>query len=279
MPRWVRIVLSGWFFFLFFSGSPLLGIVILPLMRLFAKDRDDHRRRCTRLIQRLFRVFTAFCHFARLIEPPREMPALTGIAPGQPYVLITNHPSLIDIFFLLGGFDGMTCVAKGSWYRSLVLGPLLRQTSYLPGPGSGQEETAAVREGGMLTAMVEHLEQGHPLLVFPEGTRSTQEHLHRFRRGAVEAAIRAKVPIVALFVAIDRPYLMKGVPFWKVPKDMARYSIERLDIIDTSGLDVSEAKALNADLQARFHARFARLLVERAESRVLAAEAEQHAAA
>jgi 1-acyl-sn-glycerol-3-phosphate acyltransferase len=131
----------------------------------------------------------------------------------------------------------------------------------------------------MLGAMVEHLEGGHPLLVFPEGTRSTQDRMHRFRRGAVEAAVRAKVPLVALFVSIDRPFLMKGVPFWKVPSDMARYSIERLEVIDTSALDASDAKQLNADLQARFHARFARMIAERAETRVLAAEAEQHAAA
>lgn len=276
MPRWLRILLTGWSFFLFFAGSPLIGIVLLPLMRVLAKDREDHRRRCTRLIGRAFRLFRGWCRLARLIDAPHEMPPLPELAPGQPYVMITNHPSLIDIFFLLGSFEGLTCVVKGSLYRSLALGPLLKQTSYLPGPRSGQEES-----DDTLRAMVAHLEKGHPLLVFPEGTRSPADRLHRFRRGAVEAAIRARVPIVALFVSIDRPYLMKGVPFWKVPSDMARYSIERLDVIDTSALAIADARRLNSDLQARYSARWARLLAERSappslppRSRAL----EQHAA-
>jgi 1-acyl-sn-glycerol-3-phosphate acyltransferase len=257
MPRFFRILLTGWSFFLFFLGSPLIGMVLLPVLRLFAKGREDHRRRCTRLIQRAMRFFAGWLRFAGLIEPPPEIPRLNGVSPGQSYVLITNHPSLIDIFFLLGMFDGLTCVTKRSWYRSIVLGPLLRQTHYLPGPGSWDE-------GDTFQVMVEHLEQGHPLLVFPEGTRSLPDRMHRFRRGAVEAAIRARVPIVAFFVSIDRPFLMKGVPFWKVPSDTARYSMECLDVIDTSVLSVTDAKQVNADLQARFHARFARMLEGRA---------------
>ncbi|AKF09557.1 lysophospholipid acyltransferase family protein [Sandaracinus amylolyticus] len=262
MPRWLRIILTAWAFFLFFVGSPLIGIVVLPLLRLVAKDREDHRRRCTRVIGRLHRVFTWWMRVSGLVAPP-AMPELPGVAPGAPYVMITNHPSLIDVILLLGSFEGLTCVVKGSWYRSLVLGPLLKQTAYLPGPGSGEEESE-----DMLGTMVEHLSTGHPLLVFPEGTRSLKNRMHRFRRGAVEAAVRAKVPIVAMFVAIDRPFLMKGVPFWHVPKDTATYSIEPLEVIDTRDVPVEHAKALNAELQSKFQARFQRMLAERVEHAV-----------
>lgn len=263
MPRFLRIVLSAWCFFLFFVGSPLIGIVVLPILRLFAKDREDHRRRCTRVIGRLHRVFWWWCSTSGLISPRPPMPELKGIAPGEPYVMITNHPSLIDVILLLASFEGLTCVVKGSWYRSLVLGPLLKQTAYLPGPGSGEEESE-----DMLGTMVTHLERGHPLLVFPEGTRSAKNRMHRFRRGAVEAAVRAQVPIVAMFVSLDRPWLMKGVPFWHVPRDTARYSVEMLEIVDTRGIPVERARALNAELQAKFQARFQRMLAERAESAI-----------
>lgn len=264
MPRWLRILLTGWSFFLFFAGSPVLGIVVLPLLRLFAKDREDHRRRTTRLIGRGLRFFTAWCTFARHFEAPREIPALPALASGRPYVLIANHPSLIDLFFLLGSFDGLTCVAKGSWYKSLVLGPLLRQTHYLAGPGSGQEESE-----DMLGSMVAHLEHGHPLLVFPEGSRSHVDRLRRFHRGAVEAAVRARVPIIAVFLSIDRPYLMKGEPFWKVPSGTPRYALEIVDVIDTSSMAIEDAKNLNAELSARYQERFARMLAERVEGRIL----------
>lgn len=274
MPRWLRILLTAWSFFLFFGGSPVLGIVVLPILRLFAKDREDHRRRCTRLIGRGFRFFTAWCTFARHLEAPREIPVLPELVSGRPYVLIANHPSLIDIFFLLGSYDGLTCVAKGSWFKSLVLGPLLRQTHYLAGPRSGQEETE-----DMLGSMIAHLEHGHPLLVFPEGSRSHADRLRRFRRGAVEAAVRARVPIVALFLSVDRPYLMKGVPFWKVPSGTPRFGLELVEVIDTSGIAIEDAKKVNAELAARYQTRFARMLAERVEGRVLPPSGEARAAA
>jgi 1-acyl-sn-glycerol-3-phosphate acyltransferase len=269
VPRWLRIVLTGWAFFLFFTGSPLIGLFVLPFLRLFAKDRVDHRRRCTRIVARLHRVFWRWMEITGLVRRPDVFPALTGIAQGQAYVMVTNHPSLIDVILLLGWYENLTCIVKGSWYRSLVLGPLLRQTAYLPGPGSGLEES-----DDMLATMVEHLERGHPLLVFPEGTRSLANRMHRFRRGAVEAAVRAKVPIVAMFLAIDRPFLMKGVPFWKVPADAARYSLEILGVIDTRGMKIEDARRLNAELQRKFQERFVRMLAERAEGRVVASAAQ-----
>jgi 1-acyl-sn-glycerol-3-phosphate acyltransferase len=260
MPRWVRILLSGWSFFLFFVGSPLIGILLFPVLRLLSESREEHRRRCTRILAGGFRIFTGWMSLARLIEPPPVVVLPESVEPGEPYVLVTNHPSLIDVILLLASFEGLTCVVKGSWYRSLVLGPLLRSANYLPGPGSGEEESE-----DMLGTMVEHLRAGHPLLVFPEGTRSLADRLHRFRRGAVEAAIRAKVPIVAMFVAIDRPFLMKGRAWWDVPRSKAHYSIELLEVIDTTQLQAEDARAINQRLQTRFAARFEQLLAGRGE--------------
>jgi len=260
MPRWLRIILTGLAFLLFFTGSPLLGIVVLPVMRPFARDRREYLRRNTRIVARLHRLFWWWMEWTGLVRRPETFPELRGIEPGQPYVLIANHPSLIDVILLLGWYENLTCVVKGSWYRSWVLGPLLRRTAYLPGPGSGLEESE-----DMLSKMVHHLRNGDPLLVFPEGTRSLRDRMHRFRRGAVEAAIRARVPLVAMFISIDRPFLMKGVPFWKVPSDAARYALELLEVIDTRHLSIEDAKRINAELQAKYHARFARMVAARAE--------------
>jgi 1-acyl-sn-glycerol-3-phosphate acyltransferase len=263
MPRWLRAVVTGFAFAVFFGGSALFGAIAFPLLRLRAKDREDHRTRITYLLHRCQRVFAWFMRWMRINRAPIDVALPRGVDPKKPYVMITNHPSLIDAVFLLGWFEGLTCVTKGSWYGSFVLGPLIRQSHYLPGPGSGADDSE-----DMLSAMVAHLGKGHPLLVFPEGTRSQRDRLNRFRRGAVEAAIRAKVPIVPLFIDVDRPYLMKGVPFYRVPKEAAQFRVEAFDVIDTMPLTVDDAKRVNAELQARYQARFARMLAERAEDRI-----------
>lgn len=246
MPRFLRIALTAWAFVIFFVGSPLIGVTLFPLLWITSKDRQTYRDRCTRLLQQGHRILIGWFSLSGLIGV-RSLPRLPANLEGKPYILIANHPSLIDVILLLGWFDGLTCVVKGSWYRSWALGHLLSSTNYVAGPGSGREESA-----DLLHTMVAHLEAGHPLLVFPEGTRSNPTHLRRFRRGAVEAAIRARVPIVSVFLSIDRPFLMKGVPFWHVPSDRARYRGELLSITDTSQTSPDSAKELNRELQNAF---------------------------
>jgi 1-acyl-sn-glycerol-3-phosphate acyltransferase len=264
MPRWLRVVVTAFMLALFFGGSPMIALLFLPWLRLSSRGREDYRRRVTYFLHRCLRFFSACIRFSRLADCPVHVALPAGVPEGGPYVLITNHPSLIDTVFLLGWFRGLTCVTKGSWYRSIVLGPMIRASAYLPGPGSGAEESE-----DMLRTMVEHLGRGYPLLVFPEGTRSQPDRLLRFRRGAVEAAIRAKVPIVPIFLGVDRPYLTKGISYLKVPKDTARYSVEMLPVVETRDLGVDDAKRINAELHAQFQARFLRNLAERAEGRVL----------
>lgn len=262
MPRWLRVLVTSWAFLMFFAGSPLIGWVLFPLVRLRSSSTHEYRERCTRILSRGQRIFASWLERWRLVEAPRTVALPSGIDPSKPYVLIANHPSLIDVVLLLGWFDRLTCVAKAGWYRSIVLGPLLRASNYLRGPTSGAMDEA----DGVRGAMVEHLRRGHPLLVFPEGTRSLPGRMHRFRRGAVDAAIRAGVPIVPVFVAIDRPFLVKGAPFWAAPRDTARYSIEVWDAIDTSGLTEDDGRELNQSLQRRYQERFARVLESRQES-------------
>lgn len=256
----LRVLAAGFALLFFFAGGPLIGLVLLPLVWLVAEDREDHRRRSTRLLGRLHAAFASWMRFAGLIEGPPSIPALAGIAPNEPYLLVCNHPSLLDAVLLLGAYRGLTCVVKRSWYRSITLGPLLRQSAYLPGPARSPEH-----DDDVLSAMVMHLESGHALLVFPEGTRSLPEAMRRFRRGAVEAALRAQVPIVAVFLATDRPFLTKGEPAWKVIARLrpVRYELELLEVIDTRSIPLESARALNAELQSRYHARFAALMESR----------------
>lgn len=172
------------------------------------------------------------------------------IDPNKPFVLICNHPTFVDMIVVMGSFSQLTCVTKGSWSRHWALGRLLRATNYLPGPGSGLPESE-----NMLDSMVAHLGAGYPLLVFPEGQRSMKDQLRRFRRGAVEAAVRAKVPIVPLWIALDRPYLTKDVPLTRPPRIAPKYTFEWFDVIDPATFDF-DGKRIHEHLVAQYDARF-----------------------
>ncbi|MFW5920307.1 MAG: lysophospholipid acyltransferase family protein, partial [Polyangiales bacterium] len=213
MPRWLRIFFTGLSFVLFFVGGGLLGAVVAPLLLLLGLGRRERQRdRLTRVVNGSYAFFLWWMKLVGLIgydklEPPPELE-------GRSYVLVSNHPTLIDVLYLLNWFPRLTCVVKASWYRVWFFGTLLRGTHYLAGPGVAGDDVASsdAADGWGSTAldrMVEHLRAGHPLLVFPEGTRSKAARLRRFKRGPFEAARRAGVPIVPVFIHVDRPMLMK----------------------------------------------------------------------
>ncbi len=247
LPRWLRVLSMGVIFLFFFAGSPVIALVLFPMLRVLY--RNDYRRRCTYLLHRGMHMIAVATRFAGVVD--FELAGLpASVDPSKPYVMICNHPTYVDMILVLGRFANLTCVTSGRWSRHWALGRLLRSTTYLPGPGSGLPESEH-----MLDTMVAHLGKGHPLLIFPEGQRSTKHELRRFRRGAVEAATAANVPIVPLFLAIDRPYLTKDVPLWKPPIRAPKYSFEWFDVIrpDDFGRD---AKRIHRHIEALYDARF-----------------------
>jgi 1-acyl-sn-glycerol-3-phosphate acyltransferase len=248
-PRVLRMALMGALFALFFFGSPIIALVLFPLLRLTSRSLDVYRTRCTYLLHRGMRLIAATARFVGIVDyDDAELPA--SLDRSKPYVMICNHPTFIDMLVVLARFRDLTCVTSGRWSKHWALGRLLRSTNYLPGPGSGLPESE-----DMLATMVAHLGKGHPLLVFPEGQRSMPDQLRRFRRGAIEAAARANVPIVPLFLAIDRPYLTKNVPLWRPPAVAPKYSFEWFDTIDPAAFD-HDGKRIAAHVDALYEKRF-----------------------
>ncbi|MCZ7683073.1 MAG: 1-acyl-sn-glycerol-3-phosphate acyltransferase [Sandaracinaceae bacterium] len=182
LPRWLRALLMGMLFAFFFLGSPLLALVVIPLVRLFSGRAAS--RRTTYLLHKGMWLIARSARFFRIVELDLPPPP-ASLDREKPYVMISNHPTFIDMLVILGSFDGLTCVTNGRWWRHWAFGRLLRTTDYLPGPGA-----ACRRARIMLGQMVAHLHAGHPLLIFPEGQRSLPDQLRRFRRGAVEGGGR-----------------------------------------------------------------------------------------
>jgi len=239
----------GALFSLFFFGSPILALTLFPILRITSRTWDVYRQRCTILLHHGIKLILWAARAFGVVDY-RLSPLPASVDANKPYVLMSNHPTFVDMIVILGAFRELTCVTKGSWSRHWALGRLLRSTNYLPGPGSGLPESEH-----MLDSMVAHLSAGFPLLIFPEGQRSMKDQLRRFRRGAVEAAVRANVPIVPLFLALDRPYLTKDVPLWKPPKVAPTYSFEWFDVVRPDDFD-RDPRRIQEHLVALYEARF-----------------------
>lgn len=269
MPKLLRILLTGSAFLGFFMIGGLLGRLLLPLIVAFPGSPRRKQARREYFFLAANRVFVVYMGLLRLVlfrRPPlpADLPP-----PGQGYIVIANHPSLVDVILLGATLPGLTSLAKASWYRSWLLGPLLRHGKHLRGPeprALGQAGAAEASEdpddAPVLDRMVEHLRAGHPLLVFPEGSRSHERTMRRFRRGAIEAAIRAQVPIVPAFISVAPPMLMKHQPWYEVPPRGGRFTLEFFPVIPTAGREL-DARTLNRELKQRYEARHQQMLRER----------------
>jgi 1-acyl-sn-glycerol-3-phosphate acyltransferase len=153
--------------------------------------------------------------------------------PDGPFVMVANHPTLVDVTALVSVKPDMAIVAKRSVFRSPLVGLLLRNCGHIDAGDGGVFSGVAVIEQA-----VAHLEEGTPVLLFPEGTRSPPLSVGEMHPGAFQIAVRAGVPVVPLFITCDPPTLMRGQPWYDVPERTAEMTVKQLPAIDPTRADV-----------------------------------------
>ncbi len=268
MPQFLRSLLTGSAFLVFFLTGGMVGRLMLPIVANFPGSQERKRKRRATFLLWANRWFVGYMRLLGLIRFKRpQLPADFPL--GRPFVMISNHPSLIDALLPLTMIPGITTVFKPTWYRSWLIRPLLQYGHHIAGPdptkvlpaSSGETEDDP-SEAPVLDRMVDHLRAGNSLFIFPEGSRSFERKLRRFRRGAIEAAIRAGVPIVPMFISVNPPMLMKHQPWYEVPRKGGKYTVEFFPVIETAGQDL-DPRAVNRQLRARYEERHIQMLRER----------------
>ena len=121
--------------------------------------------------------------------------------PSGGLVYASNHQSLVDILVLAAVLPGdFKWVAKKSLMKVPVLGWHLKLSGHVGVDRGGDRRTAV----DSIAKFVDVVKAGKPLLIFPEGTRSADGKLKRFKNGGFHAALRGDVPLVP--VMIDGTY-------------------------------------------------------------------------
>lgn len=232
MPKLLRILLTGFSFFVFSSFGAFVAYVVLPLAVRGIRDPLERRKAAQRALHRATGVYIGFMRRVGLFRlyTPKELPPI--LAEARPAVIISNHPALLDILWLVHTIPQATFLAKADWFRNPLIAPILRLGGHVPAPGARPGTEGAAESRAVLDAMVETLESGLNLVIFPEGTRSPPGGLRPFHRGAFEAAMRAKVPLVCMEIRVDPPILLKGQPWYVVPDVTPTVSISVREIIE-----------------------------------------------
>ncbi|MDE6332147.1 MAG: 1-acyl-sn-glycerol-3-phosphate acyltransferase, partial [Muribaculaceae bacterium] len=114
----------------------------------------------------------------------------------QSYVFVANHQSAYDIFSIYG-FLGhqFRWMMKKSLERIPLVGYACRVAGHIY---VDKHSPAAVRQ--TMETAEKRLSHGMSVVVFPEGSRTKDGHIHAFRRGAYMLAMEFGLPVVPVTV-------------------------------------------------------------------------------
>jgi 1-acyl-sn-glycerol-3-phosphate acyltransferase len=208
MPRPLKIIYE---YFALYSSLTLLGLICLawtvfalPLYFLLPSRLGTAVGR--RGIMVGFRIYSwslALTGTYRL-----DLRAVDTLKGGPPVILAPNHPALIDALLILTRHPNLVCVMKSQLMRNIFLGSGSRLARYVPNDSSRQ----------MVKESVAHLRAGGVLLLFPEGTRTTQAPINHLVGSVGLISKHANVPVQTLLIETDSPFLSKGWPLFKRPE-------------------------------------------------------------
>lgn len=162
------------FFVIVLSAIPLYFIILFS-------SRDVSAKAC-----KFWGRFVLFAGGCRVVLKGKE-----NLEKKMPVIFAANHASYVDSILLISFLPyQVRFVGKKELFSLPILKTVFRKLDYLPidrfDLNKGLEDTRHMKQA---------LQEGHPLLIYPEGTFGYASGLRPFRLGAFKLATETKTPI------------------------------------------------------------------------------------
>lgn len=231
------------FFYAFFgTGSILLGLIVLPIERLFIHPKARFQKAARATVSFAFRFFI---NFIRILGVLRFQTAdKEKFRSFSSKIVVANHPSMLDVVFLISLIPNADCIVRGSLANSLYAG-VIRQL-YIVNT-LGYEE--------MIELCKNSLETGTNLIVFPEGTRTPRNGTNAFKKGAARMALDTHCDILPVYIGGSDKYgLGKHDAFFSYARSgVYRYNIYMLDEIKIADYESLEPQIAAKHITEKIH--------------------------
>jgi 1-acyl-sn-glycerol-3-phosphate acyltransferase len=190
----------------------IAGVSSLPLW-LAWKLTGISARDGQRVLRVLFRIHIWWMRATGMLR--LEVRGFEALRDMRGTIIVSNHPALLDVEFLVGNLPPTACVMRADLLRNPFLGGCALAAGYVTndsGPGF-------VRQG------IEKVRSGENLLVFPEGTRTLTRPVNRFKNGFALVAARAGAPVRTVVIEYSGRHLTKGVSLFTPTEVPLRFTI------------------------------------------------------
>ena len=215
--RSMKGLLMGALFGVFLLGIFFELLIVLPILWVLNRILGPQHYRMQWTIRILVSLWLFLLRGCGLLKAGE----LKGKPFDGPCVIVSNHPGLFDVLFLIRDVPRMSVMVKQSLARKLPLGPVFRSAGYVLSPDFEQRGPFQC-----LDEAIEKIHMGYKFMIFPEATRSPKWDLGRFNAGPFMLARLSNVPLQPLFVRNDPPFIPKEDKWYFPPSRVSILEIE-----------------------------------------------------
>jgi 1-acyl-sn-glycerol-3-phosphate acyltransferase len=178
-------------------------------------------------------------------EVELDVSGLEHVPRDRACLLMSNHQSYADIPICYATFPGtLRMVAKAELFRVPIWGRAMRDAGFVAVDRSGDRQSAVAS----MRSAREALARGINIWIAPEGTRSPDGRIGRFKKGGFLLALDSGAPIVPLAIDGSKEVIPKHS--WRIVPG-GRVRVVYGPPIATAGRSIDELQAaLRAFLQA-----------------------------
>ncbi|MDA7746961.1 1-acyl-sn-glycerol-3-phosphate acyltransferase [Psychromonas sp.] len=214
-----RVFATGMCFALFGIGGLALTFIIILILTFSIKNKESRELRVQKTIQTSFFLFCETMRITGAIG--YKIIGAEKLKADRNCIIVANHPSLIDYVLITSQLKQSDCLVKGAIWKNPFMRGVVTSAGYIPNKDPER----------LLTTCEERLKKGHVLLIFPEGTRTTEGVPSKLQRGAAQVAVKTKSDLRVVHITVDPIFLTKQSKWYQVPDKKPFFLIDVKDKI------------------------------------------------
>jgi 1-acyl-sn-glycerol-3-phosphate acyltransferase len=225
-----RFAFTALSFALFGVGGLMLGLLVFPCF-LIIPNLARRQKIARSVIQRTFRIFIGFMRFFGVLT--YDVSGFDKINQRNGLLIIPNHPTLLDVVFLVAFINQADCIVKASLFNNPFMFGATRTARYIPNRSDDAE--------GLVKQCIERIQNGSNLIVFPEGTRTVVGQPVTLKRGAANIAVRGNINPTPILISCTPSSLSKAHKWYNTPPKKMHFTFDvQNDFLIASALSPTE---------------------------------------
>jgi 1-acyl-sn-glycerol-3-phosphate acyltransferase len=204
LDRAWRKLATGYCFVFFGVCAVILSATLFPLLRIISRDAETGRVRIQGAMRFVMAFFIGMMRIVGVISYELHgLERLNLVGRERGMLIVANHPSLIDVVFLVSLMREVDCIVKEALWRNPFLRWPVLWAGYIPNRSAEE----------LVESCAKNLHAGRSLLVFPEGTRTVPGKSLTMRRGAAQIALASRADLLPITISCE-PLMLAKTQMW-----------------------------------------------------------------